>query len=342
MISEIPFPAGISFLGRQGLSTFSLLLMLSFFTASFLVPRELRRRGLDPQVADWTVLLAILGAILGSKVFFIFEVWRKIWIVDISFWHTFTRVFFTWDGMRYAGGEGMWAQLFSGSGLVFYGGFLFAFLFVYSYLRIKKLPIWKYADSLSPALALGYAIGRLGCFVSGDGCFGHASHSHIPLFTWIYGPSDGNCSADPALAWRYPYMCSSGVRVWNTPVIESLFSCLLFAFLMLWGRHQRFQPGMIFAIFMLWNACVRFIVEFLRLNDAAIPILSPPSYEEEGSQALLPHHIEDKSGMHPSANYFLYWHWHGFTQAQIFAVFIFTSASLWIWKARLYKRSYSG
>ena len=326
-------------MGRQGLSTFSLLLMCAFLAASYLLPRDLRRRGLDPHVADWTILLAILGAIIGSKFFFIFEVWSRIWILDLGFWNTFYRVFFTWDGMRYAGGESMWAQLFSGSGLVFYGGFLFAFLFVYLYFRLKKLPVWKYGDSCAPALALGYAFGRMGCFVSGDGCFGHAAHTHIPLLTWVYGPADGNCPTDPALAWNYPYMCSSGVRVWNTPVIEALCSLLLFVFLMFLARRQSFRPGMAVAVFMLWNACVRFLVEFVRLNDAAIPLFPAPSYEEDGALTLLPHHIEGQAGLHPTTNYFRYWHWYGFTQGQIMAVFIFVIASFWIWKARLYKRS---
>ena len=338
MLSEIPFPAGISFLGRQGLSTFSILLMLAFISASFFIPRELRRRGLDPNVADWSILLAILGAILGSKVFFIFEVWSRIWILDIGFWNTFYRVFFTWDGMRYAGGESMWAQLFSGSGLVFYGGFCFAFLFIYVYLRIKKLHVWKYADSYALSLALAYGIGRLGCFVSGDGCFGHAASYHIPLISWVYGPADGNCPTDPALAWNYPYMCSSGVRVWNTPVIESFFSIALFGILMLWGRYQNFRPGMLIAIFIIWNASMRFMIEFLRLNDAAIPILPAPTYEENGAQAYLPHHVQERSSLHPNAKYFLNWRWHGFTQAQIVAFFLFCTTLFWIWAGKLYKR----
>ncbi len=335
MLSEIPFPLGFSLLGRHGISTFSLLLMACFLSASYIASRELYRRNLDPTVMDWALFLTIVGTVIGAKVFFVFEVWQQIWVIDVSFWDTFYRVFFTWSGMRHAGGESMWAHLFSGGGLVFYGGFFVSFLFLYIFHRMRKLEIWRYGDVYVITLALGYGIGRLGCFISGDGCFGHGSSGiDIPLLTWVYGPADGACPSDPALSWRYPYMCTAGVRVWNTPVIEALFSFGLFAFYMLWARYQKFKPGMLLAIFMVWNGIVRFSVEFLRLNDALIPILDHPSQ----GNTLLRHHIEQGHSLYPSAEYFLHWHWYGFTQAQIVAALMVTIGLVWIFGAKLHKR----
>ncbi len=339
MISEIPFPPGISFLGRHGVSVFSLFLMLSFFFASYFAPRELRRRGLEPDVGDWCILITIFGAIIGSKVFFVFEVWSRIWIIDLGFWDTLYRVFFTWAGMHHVGGESMWGHLFAGGGLVFYGGFLFSFAFVYSYLRIKKLEVWKYADVLAICIALGYGIGRLGCFFSGDGCFGYASSGvNMPLLTWVYGPSDGNCPSDPALAWKYPYMCTAGVRVWNTPFIEAFFSLTLFFIFLFWGRKQKFQPGMLMAMLVVWNAVVRFSIEFLRLNDAVIPILESPKYFIDGLQASLPHLIEQSQSARPESIYFLHWRWYGFTQSQIVALLLGITGIVIIISKKLYKR----
>ena len=326
MFSEIPFPDGISLFGRQGISTFSLLLMSCFLSASYIIPRELKRIGLNPVIADWSILIGIVSGIIGAKIFFVAEVWNRIWVIDLGFWDTFYRVFFTWDGMSSAGGDSMWGYLFSGSGLVFYGGFICAFLMLSLYLHTQKLDVWRYADVLAMSVAFGYGIGRLGCFVSGDGCFGHVANLNIPLLTWIYGPEGGHCPNDPALAWKYPYMCTDGVRVWNTPVIEAFFSFALFAVYMSWGRYQKFRAGFWVALLFLWNAIVRFNVEFIRLNDAVIPILDAPS--SQGATLSL----------HPSASYFQNWHWYGFTQAQLLAIFTFSISLTIILVARLYKR----
>ncbi len=284
------------------------------------------------EAVDWCLFSALAGIIIGSKLFFVFEIWARIWIVDIGFWDTFYHVFFTWNGMQHAGGEGMWKHLFSGSGLVFYGGLLFATAFYYLYTKKRKLAFLPYADVMCIGLSLSYGIGRLGCFVSGDGCFGHAANLNLPLLTWVYGPEDGNCPQDPALSWKYPYLCTDGVRVWNTPLIEALASFGLFAFYMLWARFQKFRPGMLAAMFLLWNGLIRFGVEFIRLNDALIPIFDPPQYTQPGSSTsqVLQHAILEKSQVSSDSIYFVHWHWYGFTQAQCIALILVGIAGLWI------------
>lgn len=338
MFSEIPYPAGISFLGRHGISSFSLMLMAAFVSALYIVRHDLRRRGLRVAVADGILLWSVVGSIVGSKVFFIFEIWERIWVVELGFWDTFYRVFFTWSGMQHAGGESLWGNFFSGSGLVFYGGFTFACLALYLYFRFSKVSVWQYADSAVLGLAIGYAWGRLGCFVSGDGCFGHAADTHIPLFTWIYGP-EGGCPSDSALSWKYPYICTDGVAVWNTPVMEALVSIGFFVWALSWGRHQNFRPGMLLAIFMIVNGLARLLVEFIRLNDAVIPILDPPTVITGDSETVLPHHLADRyDGIKPGESYFANWRWYGFTQSQLFALLIMMIASIWIWKGKLQRR----
>ena len=325
MFSEIPFPFGIHFLNRYGISTFSIMMMLCFVSASYIGPRELARRGLKPEMAEWYILLSIIGTLIGAKVFFVFEVWSRIWKVDVGFWDTFYHVFFTWNGMSHIGGESMWGHLFSGSGLVFYGGLIVSYTIIYLDVKKRKLDFPRYGDVLIILLIFGYGIGRLGCFISGDGCFGKATTVNIPLLTWIYGPSDGYCPSDPALKWAYPYVCSAGLRVWNTPVIEAFFSFLLFAIVMLWVRFQNFRPGFTIAIFFVWNGLVRFLVEFIRLNDSVIDVLP-------------------KSGGGDNFNYFgtqsffQNWQWSGFTQAQIIAIFLIISGLSWIFYKKLYLR----
>lgn len=337
MFREIPFPAGLMLGDRTGISTYSIMLMIAFLVASYLSPRELRRRGLNPEAADWSLLLAVIGAIVGSKIFFVFEIWHKIWVVNDGFWDTFYHVFLTWDGMRgrlgaSSGAESLWKNVFGGGGLVFYGGFIMSFTSIYLYLRSQGYAIWRYGDAFMPSLALGYAIGRMGCMISGDGCYGHGASFAIPLFTMVYGPEDGACSIPNA--WWLPYMCSAGVRVWNTPLMESTLSLGLFFFLTYWVRHQNFRPGMMVAIFLIFNGLARFAVEFLRINDAVIPVFDHPSYEIDGELKSLVHHNDQV----PTAAYFENWHWYGFTQSQITALVLVALGSLWMTIAQLYKR----
>jgi phosphatidylglycerol:prolipoprotein diacylglycerol transferase len=218
---------------------------------------------------------------------------------------------------------GLWEAVFSGGGLVFYGGFLAGFGGLYLYLRKNSLNVWDYGDAFIPSMALGYAIGRLGCMVSGDGCYGYAASIDIPLLTMVYGPMS--------------VISSHGVNVWNTPMMESIASAALFAWMMMRGRFMNFRPGMLIALFFVVNGLIRFLVEFLRLNDAAIPILDPPMIEiTAGNFAPLSFETAIQAGA-GGAYYFKNWHWYGFTQSQIVGVFLVISGLVWIFARRLYR-----
>ncbi len=336
MLREIPYPSFCAplcydVLGQTGISTFSILLMLAFLTASFLLPRELTRRGLRPEVADWTILLGVLGAIIGSKVFYVFEVWGRIWVDHETFGENIKYIFLYWNGMgmkyptQAATHEivGMWESLFSPGGLVFYGGFTFVFSFIYIYLRREKLEVWRYADAMMPSLAAGYAIGRLGCMVSGDGCFGHGASVDIPLLTMVYGSG--------------AFLSSAGVRVWNTPVMEALASGGLFAIYMLWMRYKNFKPGMLTAVFLIFNGLSRFLVEFIRLNDAVIEMIDPPTVLING-QAMLLSTATARAAHGSTAYYFENWHWYGLTQGQLIGLVIIPLGLAWIVLQKLYER----
>ncbi len=321
MLSEFKLPFTIPGTSIDSISTFSILLMIAFLTASYLAPRELKRRKLHEDAADWSILLAVVGAIVGAKLGFVVEVWSKIWVVDESWSNTLYYILFYQRGMgeKYPGqAMGLWEALFSRGGLVFYGGLALTFLLIYLYLRrsFGKENTWKYADAFMPSLAIGYAIGRMGCMVSGDGCYGYGASVNIPILTMVYGPAAA--------------MSSSGVRVWNTPVIEAIFSTALFAFYMLWARYQTYRPGMQTAIFFCYNGIVRFFVEFLRINNAVWPMLPPPEYEGKP----LPHH--NFINANPPAYYFENWHWYGLTQAQLTALALFGIGLAWILVRKLY------
>ena len=98
-----------------------------------------------------------------------------------------------------------------------------------------------------PALALGYAIGRIGCQLSGDGDYGEPSD--LP---WAMSYPDGTVPTDQ--------------EVHPTPVYETLAMGLV-AWL-LWQWRDRFRPGILFALYLVLSGLERFLVEFVRRNDA--------------------------------------------------------------------------
>jgi phosphatidylglycerol---prolipoprotein diacylglyceryl transferase len=106
-------------------------------------------------------------------------------------------------------------------------------------------------DMCATALALGYAIGRIGCQVSGDGDYG--IRSSLP---WAMGYPHGTVPTPP------------GVTVQPTPIYETLVMGLV-AYL-LWQLRDRVRPGVIFALYLVLSGLERFLVEFIRRNNEVL------------------------------------------------------------------------
>ena len=130
-------------IGEFTLHTYGLLLAVGFFLAVMLTLREARRVGLDPQVIMDLNFYVLLAALIGSRVFYVITSWEEFRDnpVDIvRFWR---------------------------GGLVFYGGLIFAFFTGLWYVRKHHLNFRRLADIVAPAIPLGQAVGRLGCFSAG-------------------------------------------------------------------------------------------------------------------------------------------------------------------------------
>jgi phosphatidylglycerol:prolipoprotein diacylglycerol transferase len=115
-------------------------------------------------------------------------------------------------------------------------------------------------DMCATALTLGYAIGRIGCQVSGDGDYG--IRSSLP---WAMGYPHGTLPTPP------------GVRVQPTPIYETVTTCLL-AYL-LWCLRDRVRPGVVFALYLVGSGLERFLVEFIRRNKEVLVGLTAPQVE---------------------------------------------------------------
>jgi len=163
--------------------------------------------------------------------------------------------------------------LFSFSGLSFLGGLLVAGAAIIIYARQNKIKVLHLADVTAPALALAYAVGRVGCQVSGDGCWGVENVNPKPQWlSWI-----------PDWAWAYDYphnVINEGVRmagevgkhvhvlehpVFPTPLYET--TMMLTVFVILWSLRKRIKiPGILFAIYFSLAGLERFLIEKIRIN----------------------------------------------------------------------------
>lgn len=208
-------------LGPLTIQTFGLMFALAFVAAGWLVAMRLRELDMD---VDWSyeiALAAAAGGVIGSKLWYAFE--QGDWSLD---------------------------QLFSGGGLVWYGGLLGGAIAVVIWARYRDMFNLQLLDITAPGLALGYAVGRIGCQLSGDGDYGE--------------PWDG------PLAMSYPdgtVPTPPGVQVHPTPVYEAI--AMLGVAWLLWRLRDRFAQGMLFALYLMLAGLERFLVEFVRRNEAA-------------------------------------------------------------------------
>jgi phosphatidylglycerol:prolipoprotein diacylglycerol transferase len=206
-------------LGPLTLQTFGLMFALAFITSGWVIAKRLKE--LDAPV-DWAyemILVAAVGGLLGAKL---------------------------WYSMQQ--GDWSFSQIFSGSGLVWYGGALGGAAAVALFAKWRGIMNFTMLDMAAPALAAGYAVGRIGCQLSGDGDYGK-----VTTAWWGMAYPKGTVPTPP------------GVHVYPTPILETLSMALL-AYL-LWRWRDRWTPGILFGIYLIFSSIERFLIEFLRRND---------------------------------------------------------------------------
>ena len=215
--------------------TFGVMFALGFLAAGAILARRLRELGKPVDWAYEVVFAALIGGLVGSRVYFL-----------IQHPHDFAS-----DPLGSA---------FGGTGLVWYGGAIGGAIGVLLWARRRGMLSLGLLDLCSVPLAMGYAIGRIGCQVSGDGDYGKPSH--LP---WAMGYPHGTVPTPP------------GVRVHPTPVYETLAMGLIAW--VLWRYRDRVRPGIIFAWYLVGAGVERFLVEFLRRNAEVAGGLTAPQYE---------------------------------------------------------------
>jgi phosphatidylglycerol:prolipoprotein diacylglycerol transferase len=163
--------------------------------------------------------------------------------------------------------------LFSFSGLTFYGGLIVAAVAVCIYAERNRIPWPIIADAVSPGLIMAYGIGRIGCQLSGDGCWGLVNLqpkpewlAFLPDWLWAFdypGNVINEGSLMPGCAGDHCYRLDQ--PVFPTPVYETVMALLIFG--VLWLMRKKLAiPGFLFSIYLILNAMERFAIEKIRIN----------------------------------------------------------------------------
>lgn len=217
------------------IKTFGVCFALGFLACGAVMARRLRELDHPAEWAYEIVFAALIGGLVGSRVYYLVE-------------HFNTAK------------HNLLGSVFSGSGLVWYGGAIGGALAVLGWMRWRHVLELRMLDACATALALGYAIGRIGCQVAGDGDYG--IRSTLP---WAMGYPHGTVPTPP------------GVRVQPTPIYETVTMCLLA--LVLWRLRDRVRPGVIFALYLVFSGLERLLVEFIRRNAEIFAGLTAPQLE---------------------------------------------------------------
>jgi phosphatidylglycerol:prolipoprotein diacylglycerol transferase len=205
------------------LQTFGLAFAFGFIAAGAVIGKRLTELGKPPDWAYEIVFAALLGGLIGARLDFLIENYA-----DVK--------------------DDLLGSIFSGSGLVWYGGAIGGAIGVSAWAWWRGMLNWGLADLCASSLALGYAIGRIGCQLSGDGDYGKAWDG-----PWAMAYPNGTVPTD--------------TPVHPTPIYETLAMGLVAYGL--WRLRDRYRTGILFSIYLFCAGLERFLVEFIRRNEDA-------------------------------------------------------------------------
>jgi len=224
---------------RLSVPTFGLMLWLAAVVAAFVMDRSFRRARISADAVGM-VAVAVVAGIVGAKL-----------------WH----VMDTPAEFHELG----WRVLWDSAGFAWFGGLVFGISALVIQGWVAKIGGLRILDLASPAAAVGYGIGRIGCFLSGDGCYG------LPT-TLPWGMSFPN-GIEPTPPF---------VRVQPTPLYECAAGLLIGAWLWWRGGKQR-GTGALVGEYLVLSGTARFLVEFVRRNPKILWGLSNAQLASIGS-----------------------------------------------------------
>lgn len=222
-------------IGSFELTGFGFMVMAGFYLAGWAMQHRLAERHLNPQFAWDIVFVAVIGGLVGGKI------WYAALYQDPS-------------------------RLLERSGLVWYGGFAGGALAVWLLGRMRRIPTRFTADLVAPALAVGYALGRVGCFLVQDD---YGVPTDLP-WGMKFPAGKPATTVQNLSAWGIDVPDGAGplevLKVHPTQLYET--AAMLFVFWLLWRlRAHRHATGWLFGLYMLLAGTERFLIEFIRAKD---------------------------------------------------------------------------
>jgi phosphatidylglycerol:prolipoprotein diacylglycerol transferase len=205
-------------IGSLSIGSYGAMVALAFLVATYVWYQRAKKESISSKIIIEFALILLISGLIGARLF-----------------HT----------LQHIKSNGF---IFRNGGLTYYGGFVSASIAGFIYLRSKELPISKMMDIITPSLAIGEAIGRIGCFLAGC-CFGKPTDSVLcvtyPEKSLTYTLLKGQCS--------YP-----------TQVFTSIILFLVFIILIIISKWTIFS-GQLFLIYAIIHSIQRFFIDFFRL-----------------------------------------------------------------------------
>jgi len=222
-------------IGPLTLGSYGIMVAVGLICGFFILRADFERRKV-PADAEAIIGITGLAGLVGSRLYHLLETPREFFADP-------------------------WPQLFSTMGFAFAGAILGGFVALVYLAKRFRMPVLLMLDAASPAGALGYGIGRIGCLISGDGDYGKPTN--LP---WGMAFPNGILpTTESCVQWGAPPDC----RVHPTPIYEFL-AAVLIAWL-LWRLGARALKsgapnGIVFAGYLVLTGAARYLVEFIRIN----------------------------------------------------------------------------
>ncbi len=263
-------------IGPLKFSFYGLLMVIAVIVATYLSEREARRRGIDSRLVLDTAFWGVLGGLLGAKLLFILVNSGNYF--DACFHPELPNILN--DRLPYSSPDCLAALRFWEAGQVWYGGFIGALLFVFVLLKKRKASFMELTDLMIPFMALGHAIGRIGCFMAGC-CWGIPTTSPLG----VQFPRGSMAYAQHVANNWIPANASASLPVHATQLYEAFGNLLIFAALLFLSRSGRASKKIIF-VYVFMYAILRTVVEFFR-GDHSRGLLVEWSYKiDMGEKSL--------------------------------------------------------
>lgn len=226
------------YIGPLPVNSFGLMVALAVFAGIPILASSFRRNGIDPKLGEKYAVAAGVSGIVGARVWYLIVNTGQI-LEDAS------AAASSVEWLNIVAGH-----IFANAGFIFYGGFVVAAVTLWIMMKRDRILPSQFVDTVGPSLALSYAIGRIGCQLSGDGDYGMATSS------WIGMSYETGVVPTP-----------SGVRAFPAPFFESVMSIVVFILLTrIEEKGLMKRPYSRFGLYLAAMSCERFLIEIIRLN----------------------------------------------------------------------------